>query len=62
MRNKYHSAVKFYSDSKNEEQLDIAYKEIEKFMINFDKFEWNFVFDPTEIPLEFLKEVPENLR
>jgi hypothetical protein len=62
MRNKYFSAVKFYSDSKNETQLDLSYKEIEHFMGNFEKYQWFFAFDINNISEEVSNGLTEEYR
>lgn len=59
MRNKYHSAVKFYSDSKNEDQLVLSYKEIELFMGNFERFQWYMLFDPDSLPEDIYNDLTE---
>jgi len=60
MRNKYYSAVKFYSDSKNEDQLDLSYKEIESFMQNFEKFQSYVNMDPENLPENIYNSLSEN--
>ena len=62
MHSKYNSAVKFYSDSKNDVQLDLSYKEIENFMDLFDKFRWYFSFDPSNISDETYNSLSEENR
>ncbi len=54
--------MKFYSDSKNEEQLSLSYKEIEPFMEKFDKFQWYFAFDSNNIEDELYNKIPEDQR
>jgi hypothetical protein len=62
MRNKYHSAVKFFTDSKNEEQLTLSYKEIEHFMGNFERYQWFFTFDPSEMSEAHYNQLSEEYR
>jgi hypothetical protein len=62
MRNKYHSAVKFFSDSKNEEQLVLSYKEIEHFMGLFERYQWYFIFDPNEMAEDHFNSLSEEHR
>lgn len=50
MKNKYSLAVKFFTESKNEEQLVLTYKEIESFMESFDNFKFYIKFNSDEIP------------
>ncbi len=38
MKQKYNDAIKFYYDSNNSEQLNIAYKEFDPFMDCFIRF------------------------
>jgi len=62
MRNKYYSAVKFFTDSRNEEQLELSYKEIEHFMDNFERFEWYFTFDSNNLSEEYYNSLSEEYR
>lgn len=62
MRNKYYSAVKFFSDSRNEEQLELSYKEIEHFMDNLERFEWYFTFDSNSLSEEYYNSLSEEYR
>ena len=50
MENKYQSVVKFFTETKNEEQLSIAYNEIEVFIQSYENFIFYFTFDPKNIP------------
>jgi hypothetical protein len=56
MKSKYALAIKFFTESKNEEQLDLCYKEIEKFMTTYEKFKFFIKFSLQEIPTENLSE------
>lgn len=49
MKNKYELALKYYTETKNEEQLQIAYKEIEFFNSICELFMWYYHFDLTSI-------------
>lgn len=49
MENKYILALKFFSETKNEEQLEIAYNEIEAFMETYDNFLFYYFFEHSEI-------------
>ena len=40
MKEKYFDAVEFHTNSKNDEQLNLAYKEIDPFMECYTKFVW----------------------
>jgi hypothetical protein len=45
MKLKYDLAIKFFTETKNEDQLNIAYKEIENFLNVFHNFKFYFSFD-----------------
>jgi hypothetical protein len=45
MKLKYRVAVKFYTETKNQEQLNLAYKEIESFTENYKHFKYYYKFD-----------------
>ncbi len=45
MKLKYKVAVKFYTETKNQEQLEYAYKEIESFTENYKNFKYYYKFD-----------------
>jgi len=49
MKLKYKVAVKFFTETKNQEQLNYAYKEIESFTENFNKFKWYYKFNTERI-------------
>lgn len=49
MRSKYHLALKFFNDTKNEKQLEICYKEIEGFLDNFEEFSFFFELDALDL-------------
>jgi hypothetical protein len=49
MEEKYRLAIKFFTETKNEEQLNIAYKEIDTFMETFENYLSYFTFDPKNI-------------
>ncbi len=40
MKQKYYDAMKFYSDTQNDEQLNIAHREFDPFMESFNRFKW----------------------
>lgn len=62
MRDKYHSAVKFYSDSRNEDQLNLSYKEIESFMEIYEHFEWFFTFSIDNMSEDVYNKLPEEYK
>jgi hypothetical protein len=45
MKLKYKLAVKFYTETKNQEQLNLAYKEIESFTENYKNFKYYYKLD-----------------
>ena len=47
MKKQYKQIIKFFSETKNQELLDLTYDEYEKFMDSYDKFKfyYNFEFD-----------------
>jgi hypothetical protein len=49
MKNKYKLAVKFYTETRNEEQLQIAYKEIDQFYENYYLFKFYYKFSAKKI-------------
>ena len=44
MKLKYKVAVKYYNETKNNEQLIFAYKEIENFIETYHNFKWFYKF------------------
>ena len=54
MENKYQLAIKFFTETKNEEELGKAYIEIETFMQTFEQFLFYYCFDPTDIDTIYL--------
>jgi hypothetical protein len=53
MKLKYKIAVKFYTETHNEEQLNFAYKEIENFTENYNNFKWYYKFNLEKINNDF---------
>jgi hypothetical protein len=45
MKLKYKVAVKYYNETKNHEQLEFAYKEIENFTETYSNFKWYYKFN-----------------
>lgn len=60
MKNKYNLAVKFFTESKNEEQLTISYKEIENFMSNYHTFKFNYKFCTMNIPNKIVEKLSDD--
>jgi hypothetical protein len=49
MQSKYSLAIKFFTETKNEEQINLAYKEIESFLTTYEEFSFYYLFDPLKI-------------
>jgi hypothetical protein len=49
MKNKYKLAIKFYTETRNEEQLQIAYKEIDKFYEIYYLYKYYYNFSPKKL-------------
>jgi len=62
MKKKYAMAIKFFTESKNEEQLDISYKEIEHFMNNYSSFKFFYKFQTFNIDEKALTRLPEETK
>jgi len=62
MKSKYILAVKFFTETKNEEQIEISYKEIERFLDTYTEFMWFYNFNPENIEEYLLKQLPEDLK
>jgi len=62
MRNKYVLAIKFFTETKNEEQLTIAYKEIEAFTETYNNFCFYYFFDPENINPKYLNLLSDQKR
>lgn len=62
MENKYHLAIKFFTETKNQEQLIIAYKEIESFMQTYENFLFYYNFDPKNIATKYYDALSEESR
>jgi len=60
MKKKYVLAIKFFTESKNEEQLNLSYDEIEKFMPTYDTFKFYFQFNISKIPTQIKEKLNED--
>lgn len=49
MKLKYEIALKYYNETKNEMQLEFAYKELENFLDNYQNYKYFFKLDTTKI-------------
>ena len=59
MKSKYNLAIKFFTEAKNEEQLDLSYKEIERFMTTFNKFKFYANFSSQNVNDDVLKQLAD---
>lgn len=59
MKANYKLSLKFFTETKNEEQLIIAYSEIESFMGTYEKYVSYFLFDPHNINRKYLSALSE---
>lgn len=55
MKLKYKVAVKYYNETKNHEQLQFAYKEIENFTETYNNFKWYYKFNFEKLKSYFFK-------
>lgn len=64
MKQKYSMAIKFFTETKNDEQLDLTYSEVEKFLTNFQEFKTFFKFSTFNLDEKLLNRLKEqnNLR
>ena len=62
MKKKYVMAIKFFTETKNEEQLEISYKENESFMANFCAFKFFYKFQTFNIDEKTLARLPEETK
>lgn len=61
MKQKYTMAIKFFTESKNEEQLDLSYIEIEKFLTNFTSFKSFYKFETFTIDEKVINRLPKDI-
>jgi hypothetical protein len=59
MRKKYHLALKFFTETKNENQMQISYKEIESFLQNYYSYKFYFKFNAANIPQKIYEKLAE---
>lgn len=48
----YEMAIKFFTESKNEKQLELSYKEVEDFMNTYSDFSFYYNFSSSNIERE----------
>jgi hypothetical protein len=53
METKYKLATKFFTETKNEDQLNIAEKEIDSFMSTYENFLFYYTFNAENIPEKY---------
>jgi hypothetical protein len=59
MKGKYNLAIKFFTESKNEEQLELSYKEIDRFLTTYDNFKFYLNFSLENISDFVMKELSD---
>ena len=59
MKNKYNLAVKFFTETKNKEQLELTYKEYEGFHETYEQFKFFFKFKVETIDPKLLAQLTE---
>lgn len=62
MKKKYAMAIKFFTETKNEEQLELSYKEIEQFMNNFSSFKLYYKLQTFSIDEKLLNRIPDETK
>lgn len=62
MKSKYVLAVKFFTETKNEEQLNISYKEIHRFLDTYTEFIWFYSFDLKQIEEDELNTMSDKIK
>ena len=62
MKNKYELAVKYYTETKNEEQLNYAYNEFELFNSRYEIFMWYYSFKAKQIVSLFRQYVTDEVK
>ena len=62
MKNKYDLAVKFFTETKNKEQLDLTYKEFEGFHETFEQFKYFYKFKIESIDPKVISQLSEDER
>ena len=60
MKKKYNLAVKFFTETKNEEQLDLTYKEYEIFYEIFSQFKYFYKFSIKSLDKTVIEKLNEN--
>ena len=62
MKSKYNLAVKFFTETKNQEQLDLTYKEFEAFHETFEQFKFFYKFKIESIDPKAYNQLSEDER
>ncbi len=62
MKGKYSLAIKFFTESKNEEQLELSYKEIDNFMATFENFKFVLKFSVEDMSANVINSLTEEER
>jgi hypothetical protein len=59
MKKKYMLALKFFTETKNEEQQTLSYKEIEDFLKSYHNYRFYYKFSRASIPKKIYDELTE---
>jgi hypothetical protein len=59
MKSKYYMAVKFFTETKNEEQLGLTYKEFESFHQSYQQFKFFYKFKVNELDPKIRNQLSE---
>lgn len=62
MKKKYHLALKFFTETKNEEQTSLSYKEIEEFLKSYHNYRYYYKFSAKKIPKKIYDQLTEEER
>ena len=60
IKKKYNLAVKFFNETKNQDQLDLTYKEYESFYEVFNKFKYYYKFSINSINKKVIEQLNDN--
>jgi len=55
MKSKYLQSIKFYTEIKNEEQINYAYLELESLIETYENFKFFFKFELNQLPQNLQK-------
>lgn len=55
MKSKYLQSIKYYTEIKNEEQINYAYLELENLFETYENFKFFFKFELNQLPQNYQK-------